>query len=68
MSQDGRTFYYLWRDNDDDGDDGHGGYYREFPPHAAILSVFEDRECCKPTKSERAALRAALRRARVRTT
>jgi hypothetical protein len=60
LSRDGRTFYYIWPDDDMDEEER----YREWEPYAAIEAVFEHWECCTPTENERAALRAALRKAR----
>jgi hypothetical protein len=60
LSGDGRAFYYIWR-NGNMNDDAR---YRECEPCVAIEAVFQDWECCTPTDSDRAALRAALRKAR----
>jgi hypothetical protein len=56
LACDARTFYYA-------GDH----HYGEVDPHTAIKEVFANWDCCKPTASEKAALRAALRRARAAT-
>lgn len=61
LSRDGRTYYVIWRD--DEYDDAS---FREVEPDAAILAAFADSEHYGPTAAERAALRAAVRRARAR--
>jgi len=63
LSKDGRTYAYIWRD--DDYDDA---CYREVEPEAAILAAFAGWESCRPTESERAALQEAVRSARARGT
>jgi hypothetical protein len=57
LAGDGRAFYYVSGGIDD-------GHYRELGPRVAIRAVFRDWECCRPTASERMALRAALAKAR----
>jgi hypothetical protein len=51
LSDDARTFYFA-------GDE----LYGVIDPHTAIKAVFERWDCCKPTHSEKAALRDVLRR------
>jgi hypothetical protein len=53
LAPDGRAFWYV-------GDNG----YDVVDQHTAIEGAFHMWECCRPTGSEKAALRAALRRAR----
>ena len=61
LSKEGRTYDYIWRD--DDYDDG---CYREVEPEAAIFAAFAGWESCRPTESERAALHVAVRTVRAR--
>ncbi len=53
LAPDGRAFWYV-------GDQG----YNRVDLHTAIAAVFRDQACWRPTRSEKAALRTALRRAR----
>jgi hypothetical protein len=55
LADDGRAFYYVTDQ-----------LYHEVDPHTAIKAVFARWDCCKPTREERRALRAALRRASTR--
>jgi hypothetical protein len=52
LSLDGRAFLFTGEH-----------HYREVDPYRAIKAVFAQWECCKPTDEERAALRAASRKA-----